>query len=184
MTLILITHTGKNLSNGEGFCLFDYMAINLNDDNEIISEDVSEQRLEKLARGYFVGSQAVGRKKDIRQLLENRVVQKIGGKGKYLVDKLFELIDGVYMVDRLKEVKGKEEVRYYKVPPNLNAIIYALDRVLGKPKQLSIQGSFSLSKLLISSDNGNEFKPRSTRSGSNEKIHEESSLLYQDNLES
>src|SRR3990167_8903453 len=148
----------------------------IEDDNTIEAVDVSEQRLERLARGYFLGSKAVGRRKDVRQLLENRVVQKIGGNGKYLVDKLFELIDGVYVVDKLKEVKGKEEVRYYKVPPNLNAIIYALDRVLGKPKQLSVQANFSLSQLLISSTT-NESRSES-RPGDHKDVQEESSLLY------
>src|SRR3990167_3648017 len=125
------------------------------DDNEITSIDVGDKQTEKIARGYFVGQHAVGRRKDVRKVLEDRVIGKIGKSGKLLTDKLFELIEGVYMVDRLKNIQGKEEVRYYKVPPNLNAIIYALDRVLGKPKQLSVQANFSLSSLLIQSQDGN-----------------------------
>ena|SRR3990167_838073 len=126
--------------------------------NDIIAVDVSESQINKAAHGYFIGSTAVGRRKDIRRLLENRVVNTIGKKGKYLVDKLFELVEGIYIVDRSSPHKGKEEIRYYKVPPSLPAIIYALDRVLGKPKQLNEQVNFSLSQLLIS-DNRNE-KPR------------------------
>ena len=78
-------------------------------------------------------SQAIGRRKEIRELLEEKVTKKIGRKGKYLTDKLFELIDGVYTVQK----ESGREIRYYKVPPNLTAIIYALDRVLGKPKQFT-----------------------------------------------
>lgn len=117
-------------------------------DNQIVVEDVSDQRMEKVARGYFVGNKAIGRRKDIRAVLENKVVGRIGKQGKLLSDKLFELIEGVYMVDKINQVQGKEEIKYYKTPPNLNAIIYAIDRVLGKPKQFSTQVNFSLSQLL------------------------------------
>ena len=96
--------------------------------------DVSDRNIEQMARGYIMGSQAIGRRKEIRELLEEKVTKKIGTKGKYLTDKLFELIEGVYVQDKRGGKNGRE-VRYYQVPPNLNAITYALDRVLGKPKQ-------------------------------------------------
>ena len=96
--------------------------------------DVSDKHLEKMARGFIMGSQAIGKRKEIREELEKKVTKKIGTKGKYLTDKLFELIEGVYIVDKRGGKNGRD-VRYYQVPPNLNAIIYALDRVLGKPKQ-------------------------------------------------
>ena len=76
-----------------------------------------------------MGSQRIGRQREIRQDLETRVVKRIGRKGKYLVDKLFELIEGVYIVDK----RNEGTLKFYQVPPSLNAIIYALDRVLGKP---------------------------------------------------
>ena len=107
------------------------VTIGVNED-ELEVVDVSDRNIEKMARGFILGSQAVGRKREIKALLEEKVSKKIGQKGKYLTDKLFELIEGVYIVD--KSVPGKE-LKYYQVPPNLNAIIYALDRVLGKPKQ-------------------------------------------------
>jgi len=47
-----------------------------------------------------------------------------------LTDKLFELVEGIYVVS---SVDG-EKMKFYKQPPNLNAIIYCLDRVLGKPQ--------------------------------------------------
>ena len=97
--------------------------------------DVSERKVEQMARGFIMGTQAIGRRREVRQELEERVTKKIGRKGKYLTDKLFELIEGVYIVDKRGGKDGRE-VRYYQVPPNLNAITYALDRVLGKPKQV------------------------------------------------
>lgn len=102
--------------------------------SELETVDVSDKHLEKMARGFIMGSQAIGRRKEIRELLEERVTKKIGQKGKYLTDKLFELIEGVYIVDK-KSGRDGRDVRYYQVPPNLQAIVYALDRVLGKPKQ-------------------------------------------------
>src|SRR3990167_10385961 len=94
--------------------------------------DVSERKVEQMARGFIMGTQAIGRRREVRQELEERVTKKIGRKGKYLTDKLFELIEGVYIVDKRGGKDGRE-VRYYQVPPNLNAMTYALDRVLGKP---------------------------------------------------
>lgn len=98
----------------------------------ISAMDVSDKQVEKMARGFILGSQAIGRRRDIKQKLEDRVVKRIGTKGKYLTDKLFELIEGVYIVDKRGGTRG-QDIRYYQVPPNLNAITYALDRVLGKP---------------------------------------------------
>jgi hypothetical protein len=103
---------------------------------ELEMVDVSEKAVEKLARGFILGSTAIGRRKEVRELLEDKVVKKIGKKGKYLTDKLFELIEGVCIIERDHQVGKKgRSIKYYKVPPNLQAIIYALDRVLGKPTQ-------------------------------------------------
>lgn len=101
---------------------------------ELSVVDISDKKVEQMARGFILGSQAIGRRKEIRENLEERVTKKIGVKGKYLTDKLFELIEGVYIVDKRGGQDGRQ-IRYYQTPPNLNAIIYALDRVLGKPKQ-------------------------------------------------
>ena len=99
--------------------------------DELEAVDISEKHVEKIARGYIIGNQAIGRRKEVRAELESRVVTKIGKKGKYLTDKLFELIEGVYVF--AGPDKGPKQIKYYKVPPSLPAIIYALDRVLGKP---------------------------------------------------
>lgn len=100
--------------------------------DELAVEDVSDQKIERRARAFIMGTQAIGRRKEVRELLEEKVVQRIGKKGKYLTDKLFELIEGVYVIDKRGGKDGRT-VRYYQVPPSLNAIIYALDRVIGKP---------------------------------------------------
>jgi len=96
---------------------------------EFLPVDVSDKNIEKMARGFLLGTQSVGKRREVRQQLEEKVIGRIGKKGKYLTDKLFELIDGVYIIQN----EGKDTVKYYKVPPNLSAITYALDRVLGKP---------------------------------------------------
>ncbi len=105
----------------------------LEDSMDIVVEDISDKKIEQMARGFIMGTQAIGRRREIREVLEERVTKRIGRKGKYLTDKLFELIDGIYTVQK----ESGREIRYYKVPPNLTAIIYALDRVLGKPKQFT-----------------------------------------------
>lgn len=110
--------------------------------------DVSDRHLEQMARGFIMGSQAIGKRKEIREELEKRVTKKIGTKGKYLTDKLFELIEGVYIVDKRGGKNGRD-VRYYQVPPSLNAIIYALDRVLGKPKVQIEQSQESKGIILV-----------------------------------
>lgn len=102
--------------------------------DQLESVDVSNRHVEKMARGFILGSQAIGRRREVRAELEERVIKKIGRKGKYLTDKLFELIDGISIVEKNKDGRHGE-IRHYTVPPNLNAIIYALDRVLGKPTQ-------------------------------------------------
>ena len=151
------------------------------DDNPNVFEavDMSDQHAERVARGYFVGNTAVGRRQDVRKMLEDKVIGKIGKSGKLLVDKLFELVEGVYQVDKINKVHGKEEIRYYKTPPNLNAIIYALDRALGKPKQVNIQGNFSLSQLLINDNTGNTGNGRAElRQSNNEEDGGKPDIFY------
>src|SRR3990167_1940972 len=94
--------------------------------------DTSEKYVEKMARNFILGTQNISKQRDVRQALETKVVARIGKKGKYLTDKLFELIEGEYVTRGAPGVDG--QLKYYKVRPNLATIIYALDRVLGKPK--------------------------------------------------
>jgi hypothetical protein len=96
---------------------------------EMAAVDISDKNIENMARGFILGNQAIGRRKEIKALLEDKVIGRIGKKGKKLTDKLFELVEGIYVVSSM----NGEKMKYYKTPPNLNAIIYCLDRVLGKP---------------------------------------------------
>lgn len=117
------------------------------DGTEIISvgpqEAVSMQskHLEQVARGYYLGRTSYNRNQELKRKLEDKVVGRIGRKGKLITDKLFELIEGVYVAkevtftDKKTGRKRVREIRYYQAPPDLKAIIYALDRVLGKPDQ-------------------------------------------------
>ena len=98
----------------------------------------TDPEIENMARSYKSGLMSIGQKREIKRLLEDKVVKRIGRKGKLITNKLFELIDGVYVLDRsVHDGRGGKAIKYYQVQPNLNAIIYALDRVLGKPTQYS-----------------------------------------------
>ena len=93
--------------------------------------DVSERTIEKMARGSILGFQNNAASRNRRGRLNRRVETMVAKKGKHLLDKMFELAEGIYLVDK----KSDKELRYYQVPPNYNAITYLLDRVLGKPVQ-------------------------------------------------
>lgn len=96
--------------------------------------EVYSQDVEKEAKNFLLGKNALSNKKKLRANLESKVIGRIGRQGSHLVDKLFELVDGIYMLDKNKGLNGRD-IRYYRVPPNLEAIKYAIDRVLGKPTQ-------------------------------------------------
>ena len=70
----------------------------------------------------------VGREAKI-QKLENMMARKVGKKAKFLLDKAIELAEGIYMMDD----KDPYKIKYYKVKPDLDAIIYLCDRLFGKP---------------------------------------------------
>lgn len=67
---------------------------------------------------------------ETRALLKEQVEIKIIEKGQWLVDKLFELAEGVNIVDHMKD---GSVIRYYKTVPDRNALTYLLDRAFGKP---------------------------------------------------
>lgn len=94
-------------------------------------KDATDKYVDRLATGFLLGTTRIQGNEQVRERLEERVTKRVGAKGKMLTDRLFELIEGVYVIDKV----GGKDVRYYKVPPNLQAITYALDRVLGKPVQ-------------------------------------------------
>lgn len=61
--------------------------------------------------------------------IEGLVQRKIGKRVKWLLDKSFELADGIYTID----ARDPDKVKYYKKAPDLDAIIYLIDRLIGKP---------------------------------------------------
>ena len=61
--------------------------------------------------------------------VELLVQKKFSAKSKWLLDKAFELAAGIYILDE----RDPSKTKYYKKPPDLDAIIYLIDRVLGKP---------------------------------------------------
>jgi hypothetical protein len=83
------------------------------------------------ARKYKEGKSSDRKRKELQKKLEEQVTGRIGDAGTLITDRLFELIDGAYVIQRMD---GKQ-IRFYKTPPNLKAIMYALDRVLGHPTQ-------------------------------------------------
>ncbi len=92
-------------------------------------EDRTDAHLERIAKGVILGTENYQKTRKIKSELEQRVIKKIGTKGKLITDKLFELIEGVYIEESYKG--GKR--RIYKSPPNLAAIKIALETVIGKP---------------------------------------------------
>ncbi len=119
------------MKNAEETALYgpDKIAIPLSELQAVV--DATPSHVDKIARGYFLGTTSFNKRREIRHELEKKVTERIGKKGKMLVDKLFELAQGVYIAEKV----GNKEIRYYQVPPNLQAIVYMLDRVLGKPTQ-------------------------------------------------
>lgn len=87
--------------------------------------------LRSTARKYSEGKDSDRKRKELQKKLEEQVTGRIGDAGTLITDRLFELIDGAYVIQRMD---GKQ-IRFYKTPPNLKAIMYALDRVLGHPTQ-------------------------------------------------
>ena len=45
--------------------------------DELEAVDISDKHVDKIARGYIIGNQAIGRRKEVRAELENRVIKKI-----------------------------------------------------------------------------------------------------------
>lgn len=58
--------------------------------------------------------------------------QRIADRLPVLIDKMLELADGVPVED-VNPVTG--EVSVYKTPPDRQALIYLIDRIMGKPTQ-------------------------------------------------
>ncbi|HEB13581.1 MAG TPA: hypothetical protein ENI13_01225 [candidate division CPR3 bacterium] len=81
-----------------------------------------------------------------RRKNEQKVEDTILKRTPWLLDKMFELADGLMIVD--KHNPGRE-LRYYKMAPDRQAITYLLDRAIGKPRQAESEIDESKEGLLV-----------------------------------
>lgn len=68
-------------------------------------------------------------KEDLISRVEKMTTKKIALKTKFLIDQAFELAAGIYVLDE----RDPSKTKYYRKAPQLDAIIYLMDRLLGKP---------------------------------------------------
>lgn len=68
-------------------------------------------------------------KEELIVRVEKMVQKKIATKTKFLINQAFELAAGIYVLDE----RDPSKTKYYRKPPQLDAIIYLMDRLLGKP---------------------------------------------------
>jgi hypothetical protein len=85
-------------------------------------ETTLELELEKI---LFSGAKNNDRVGKVEALLN----RKIAGKTKWLFEKAIELAEGIWVIKDDDPLK----IKYYKRPPDLEAIKYLMDRLLGKP---------------------------------------------------
>jgi len=71
------------------------------------------------------------RKATLYQSAIREAEQKVADRLPHIVDKLLELVDGVYVVQHTKD--GEE--RIYVQPPDRQAAIHLLDRIMGRPTE-------------------------------------------------
>ena len=67
-----------------------------------------------------------------RKKVEEKIDRALLKKTPWLLDKMFELAEGLYILD--KHDPGRQ-IRYYKIIPDRQAIAYLMDRAIGKPKE-------------------------------------------------
>lgn len=104
----------------------------------LFKQDATRDYLNRVSRNTILGLDTWhNRRADKKLRLEAKVERRIEKQSMYLIDKLFELADGVFMVERDKiDAEGNtKELKYYKTRPDLQAIQYLLDRIFGKPTQ-------------------------------------------------
>ena len=75
------------------------------------------------------GATRAKNKEELIVRVEKMVQKKIAVKTKFLIDQAFELAAGIYVLDE----RDPSKTKYYKKQPQLDAIIYLMDRLLGKP---------------------------------------------------
>ena len=94
--------------------------------------------LEEVGHGFFLDQDRLKRNEKLGHKLEDAIIKKIAGKHGVMTiaAKLMELIEGVEVLKERKNAKGEITHHYvYREKPDLNAIKYALDRVIGTPQK-------------------------------------------------
>jgi len=127
--------------------------ITVTDPEELEVEDTTEAHLERIAAGVILGTENYQKNREIKSKLEGKLIKKVGSKGKMITDRLFDLINGVWVEDT-RHVKGKKQKRrIYQSPPSLPAIKLALEAVIGKPvaktEHTEIKSGFTTVELII-----------------------------------
>ena len=68
-------------------------------------------------------------KQDKIAKVEKLIERKIAGKTTFLLDQALELAAGIFITKEDDPL----HIKYYRKPPDLTAIIYLIDRLVGKP---------------------------------------------------
>lgn len=110
--------------------------------------DGSEKFLEKVAKINIGRDRKLrGRNLEVqRKKVEHKINKALLKKTPWLLDKMFELAEGLYLLD--KHEAGRQ-IRYYKIIPDRQAITYLIDRAIGKPKEEDDPANASKEGLLM-----------------------------------
>lgn len=93
-------------------------------------EGMTAEEIDLLAEDFVAGNITTNENKRIRKELESNFIKAVGGKSDFVTGKLFELIDGIYVIDNKNSKEG--DIKYYQRPPSLAAIKLALEMSIGK----------------------------------------------------
>lgn len=96
-----------------------------------ILERHEAQMVEKETRTQVVALTQSARHNSYKEKIAKKVEKRIGEQFETLVDNAMQLAQGITVA----EVQEDGGVKAWTEKPNLNAIIYLLDRLMGKPTQ-------------------------------------------------
>jgi len=101
--------------------------------------DTTDKHLEKLTRATKMQDYAKKTAAE-KNKIQKKVDKAILKRTPFLLDKMFELAEGVYILD--KHIPGKM-MRYYKTLPDRQAITWLWERALGKTREAEAPGAGS-----------------------------------------
>lgn len=90
---------------------------------------LENQIVDKRATDAIIELASTNKHQAYKEKIANKVDRQIGKKATTLVETAMELAQGITVAEEDEE----GGVKYYTKAPNLNAIIYLLDRLMGKP---------------------------------------------------